>query len=167
MNEFFICLMKIFKNFKLNNQVTKKDNQEKQRANQNIPVENTHNTAGKVSVSLCLIVTASVVYNLEKNSELNTNKLKEIIDNASYFVCNKTEILESLDHSLPKNNEDIKNVNERKRIYLRINLYEGDNMINKDNQYSLKENLLSTTKGTVEEIFCLEYLSGLEAFNRI
>ncbi len=43
----------------------------------------------------------------------------------------------------------------------------AERMIRKDSQYSLKENLPLQAQGTIEKIYCLKYLSGLEAFNRI
>ncbi|WP_251957558.1 hypothetical protein [Nostoc commune] len=146
-----------------------KNPQQQGQANRPIPVEDHEESTAKQreSVSLCLVIPASAAYNLRINSSVNVSDLKELIDNASYFLCTESAKVKSIDESLVPTNEDIASVNERKRIYIRINIPNAQTMIGKDSQYSLKENLPLQEQGTIEKIYCLKYLSGLEAFNSI
>jgi hypothetical protein len=87
---------------------------------------------------------------LSPDSYVNVSELKELIDNASYFLCTESSKVKSIDESLISTDEDITSVNERKRIYVSINIPNAQTMIGKDSQYSLKENLPLQAQGTIE-----------------
>ncbi|MEH2299555.1 MAG: hypothetical protein V7K88_11100 [Nostoc sp.] len=63
--------------------------------------------------------------------------------------------------------ENILNVGERREVYVRIYIDNGQEMLEKTVPYILKRNLPSHRQGIVKKLACLGDLSGLEAFNRI
>ncbi|MEH1787016.1 MAG: hypothetical protein V7L23_15900 [Nostoc sp.] len=63
--------------------------------------------------------------------------------------------------------ENILTIHERREIYIRVHIADGQEMLDKKVPYILKRNLPSHGQGVVRKIACLEDLSGLEAFNRV
>jgi hypothetical protein len=114
-------------------------------------------------VDLCLIIPASIASNLETGSTLNFDQLIDIIDSASYFLCTT-----DANSTVKLNTTDDAPLSDSKReVYIKININDGRNVINKRTRYSLKENLSENVQGYIEELKCLMDLSGLEKFNRI
>jgi hypothetical protein len=124
---------------------------------------------GAAPVALCLVVPASVVENVRKNSPIDVSGIKKLIDNSLYFLCTTPEDADATWELLDRTNEDITTVSEQREIYVRINIADGEDMIGKKVPYILKRNLPSNGQGVVRQLACLKYLSvsGLENFNRI
>ncbi len=122
-----------------------------------------------IPVALCLVIPASVVRDLRINDKINVFDIKKLIDNASYFLCTSRENAKAISESLHLTNEDITNVSEQREVYIRIDIADGEGIIEKKNQYALKRNLPTNEASVVRELACLKYLSvsGLEKFNRV
>ncbi|MBD2665354.1 hypothetical protein B6N60_02831 [Richelia sinica FACHB-800] len=121
-------------------------------------------------VSLCLVVPASVLSeNVNENSPINLSEIETLIDNSSYFLCKKPEEADKIQNILQLTAENINSVSEQREVFIRINIADGEQMLDKKIPYSLKRNLPTHGQGVVKKIACIEYLSvvGLENFNRI
>lgn len=118
-------------------------------------------------VSLCLILSSSAISNLQLGKRLDVSDLKYIIDNALYFKCVENHNIETIENSLVFTNDSVEYADEMTRVYIRININESNNMIGNNSQYKIKNSLQPTTKGKVEKISCLKYLSGLSNFHEI
>ncbi|MDB9481654.1 hypothetical protein PN476_03380 [Dolichospermum circinale CS-537/05] len=80
-----------------------------------------------------------------------------------YFLCTT-----DANSTVKLNTTDDAPLSDSKReVYIKININDGQNVINKKTRYSLKENLSENVQGYIEELKCLMDLSGLEKFNRI
>lgn len=119
-----------------------------------------------ISASLCLVVPASIASNFINRSTLKIDELTYLIDNASYFLCTTVEVADSNEQNLEITDENI-SPDSRREVYIRINMNDGRNMIDKKIPYYLKTNLPLQAQCTVKKLACLENLSGLEKFNRI
>ncbi|MEH2110607.1 hypothetical protein [Nostoc sp.] len=120
-----------------------------------------------LTVALHLVVPAFVVNNTKENHSITASDIEKLIDNARYFLCTKSAIADLIEESLKFTNENISTIHERSEIYIRINIPDGQEMLDKKVPYILKRNLPSHGQGVVRKIACLEDLSGLEAFNRV
>jgi hypothetical protein len=120
-----------------------------------------------LTVALCLVVPAYVVNKLKDQYPIDANEIENLIDNASYFLCTKLANAESVQQRLDLTDENILTVGERREVYVRIHIADGQEMLDKTVPYILKRNLPSHGQGVVKKLACLGDLSGLEAFNRI
>ncbi|MHC5932762.1 hypothetical protein [Nostoc sp.] len=125
------------------------------------------NSPQKFTVALHLVVPAFVVNNTIENHLITASDIEKLIDNARYFLCTKSAVTDLIEESLKFTNENISTIHERSEIYIRINVRDGQEMLDKKVPYILKRNLPSHGQSVVIKIACLEDLSGLEAFNRI
>ncbi|MEG3872732.1 hypothetical protein [Microcoleus sp. Z1_B5] len=127
-----------------------------------------------ITAALCLVVPASVFIDLRDkrpngftNNCLDTSDLKTLIDNASYFLCTDVENAASKEQFLEMaTNEDIP-TNSNREVYIRIDINQGQEMIDKESPYILKRNLPNYGQRIIQQYACLRNLSGLENFNRI
>ncbi|MBD1813488.1 hypothetical protein NDA07_00490 [Microcoleus vaginatus DQ-U2] len=127
-----------------------------------------------ITAALCLVVPASVFIDLRDkrpngftNNCLDTSDLKTFIDNASYFLCTDVENAASKEQFLEMaKNEDIP-TNSNREVYIRIDINQGQEMIDKESPYILKRNLPNYGQRIIQKYACLRNLSGLENFNRI
>jgi hypothetical protein len=119
-----------------------------------------------IPADLCLIVPASIVNNFVNSSNLKVKDVKYLIDNASYFLCTTVKVADSNEQYLKITNDAIL-PDSRREVYIRININDGRNLIDKKIPYYLKTNLPLQAQCTVKKLACLENLSGLEKFNRI
>lgn len=116
-----------------------------------------------IPADLCLVIPASIASNLKNGSNLNFDQLIDIINGASYFLCTrdvKSKVKLNTTNEVPLSDS-------KREVYIKININDGRNVINKKTRYSLKENLSENVQGYIEELKCLMDLSGLEEFNRI
>lgn len=120
-----------------------------------------------LTVALCLVVPAYVVNKLKDQYPIDANEIENLIDNASYFLCTKLANAESVQQRLDLTDENILSVGERREVYVKIHIADGQEMLDKTVPYILKRNLPSHGQGVVKKLACLGDLSGLEAFNRI
>ncbi|QHG14655.1 hypothetical protein [Nostoc sp. ATCC 53789] len=120
-----------------------------------------------LTVALCLVVPAYVVNKLKDQYPIDANEIENLIDNTSYFLCTKVADAELVQQRLDLTNENILNVGERREVYVRIHIADGQEMLDKTVPYILKRNLPSHRQGVVKQLACLGDLSGLEAFNRV
>ncbi|QMS87389.1 hypothetical protein HUN01_07275 [Nostoc edaphicum CCNP1411] len=118
-------------------------------------------------VALCLVVPAHVLNKLKEQYPIDANEIENLIDNASYFLCTKVADAELVQQRLDLTDENILTVGERREVYVRIDIRDGQEMLDKTVPYILKRNLPSHRQGVVKQLACLGDLSGLEAFNRI
>lgn len=121
-----------------------------------------------ITAALGLVVPASVITNLRvtKNSAIDLQQLEILIDNAAYFFCKNIEDIHSKENRLDQTEEDIP-TDGNQEVYIRINIPNGQDMIDKTSTYILKRNLPSNGQKTVKQLTCLRTLSGLEDFTRI
>ncbi|MEH2284218.1 MAG: hypothetical protein V7K90_23340 [Nostoc sp.] len=120
-----------------------------------------------LTVALCLVVPAYVINKLKEQYPIDGNEIENLIDNASYFLCTKFADAELVQQRLDLTDENILTVGERREIYVKIYITDGQEMLDKTVPYILKRNLPSHHQGVVKKLACLGDLSGLEAFNRI
>lgn len=121
-----------------------------------------------LTVALCLVVPAYIVNKLKEQYPIDANEIENLIDNASYFLCTKIDDAELVQKRLDlPEDENILTVGERREVYVRIHIADGQEMLDKTVPYILKRNLPSHGQGVVKKLACLGDLSGLEAFNRI
>lgn len=120
-----------------------------------------------LTVALCLVLPAYIVNKLKEQYPIDANEIENLIDNASYFLCTKIADAELVQQRLDFTDENILTVSERREIYVRIHIADGQEMLDKTVPYILKRNLPSHRQGVVKQLACLGDLSGLEAFNRI
>ncbi|MTJ53653.1 hypothetical protein FJR38_13860 [Anabaena sp. UHCC 0253] len=124
-------------------------------------------------VALCLIVPALpalALENVRKNDQIDSEYIKELIDNSLYFLCtDDTYKAKKISELLETTDEDYINVSEQREVYVSIEIDNAEEMIGKTVPYILKRNLPVNAQGEVRKIACLKYLSvsGLEKFNRI
>jgi hypothetical protein len=123
-------------------------------------------TSPPIPADLCLIVPASIVSNFINSSNLKVEEVKYLIDNASYFLCTTVTVADSNEQNLEITDENI-SPDSRREVYIRININDGHNMIDKKIPYYLKTNLPPQAQCTIKKLACLDNLSGLEKFNRI
>ena len=120
-------------------------------------------------VDLCLIVPASAIGNLTKNSPIHISEIEQLIDKSLYFLCTSVADANMIWDVLEKTEEDIKTLSEEREVYIRINIPDGEEMIGKKVPYILKRNLPANAQSRVTQLACLKYISvsGLEKFNRV
>lgn len=119
-----------------------------------------------IPADLCLVIPASIASNFINRSNLKVDELTYLIDNASYFLCTTVKVADSNEQYLKITPESIP-LDSRREVYLRININDGRNLIDKKIPYYLKTNLPLQAQCIVKQLACLENLSGLEKFNRI
>ena len=126
-----------------------------------------------ITAALCLVVPASVFIDLRDkhpngftNNRLETSDLKMLIDNASYFLCTDVNNAGSKEQFLEMTTEEIP-TNSNREVYIRIDINQGQEMIDKESPYILKRNLPNYGQRIIQKYACLRNLSGLENFNRI
>ncbi|MEY3401783.1 MAG: hypothetical protein RLZZ86_1398 [Cyanobacteriota bacterium] len=119
-----------------------------------------------IPADICLVVPASIASNFINCLNLKVDDLRNLIDNASYFLCTSVKVADSNEQNLEITDENI-SPDSIREVYIRININDGRNMINQDVRFSLKNNLPIQANCTVKKLACLGNLSGLEKFNRI
>ncbi|AVH66720.1 hypothetical protein CDG77_03840 [Nostoc sp. 'Peltigera membranacea cyanobiont' 213] len=132
-----------------------------------VPLEPLAPPVQAITVALCLVVPAYVAQNLKEQSPINVDEIEKLIDNTSYFLCAKVADTELVQQRLDLTDENILSVSERREVYVRIHIADGQEMLDKTVPYILKRNLPSHGQGVVKKLASLGDLSGLEAFNRI
>jgi hypothetical protein len=120
-----------------------------------------------IPADLCLVVPASIASKFRNSSNLSVNELTHLIDNASYFLCTTVKVADSNEQNLEiMTNEDIPPDSTRE-VYIRININDGRNLIDKNIARYLKKDLPPQAQCKLKKLACLKNLSGLENFNRI
>lgn len=119
-----------------------------------------------IPAELCLVVPASEVSDLSPGSLLKGDRLKKLVNSASYFLCSSKKKIESIEGSLDLTNEIIP-VDSLKDIYIRILVEDGREMIDKTIRYEIKTNLKDSQTYPIKKLNCLRTLSSLESFIRI
>jgi hypothetical protein len=121
-----------------------------------------------VPVSLCLVVPSHIVADSPEiipNRSVSEETIERLIDNASYFLCAEHGVdiyergLSFLEAELPPDSQ--------REVYVRIAISDGGEMLGKRVPYALKSNLNPRATFTVQRVFLLRDLSGLDQFNRI
>jgi hypothetical protein len=119
-----------------------------------------------IPADLCLVVPAFIASNFKNGSKLTVDELIDLIDNASYFLCTTLKNTELHEKNL-EITEDFILHNSKREVYIKINIYDGNNLIDQKITYYLKSNLPRHTLYTIKQLVCLKSLSGLEKFNRV
>jgi hypothetical protein len=120
----------------------------------------------RITAELCLIVPAWLVRNLTPPQTLTREEICELIDNCAYFRCLPSKDLGSLEQDLQPTSEPILPDSERD-VYIRIQIEDGENMIDNPSCYGLKKRLPQTGTPVIQECKLLANLSGRQHFNRI
>jgi hypothetical protein len=117
------------------------------------------------TAELCLVVLASIANSIK--DVLSRDELITLISNASYFLCTDFDTANRNQEKLNMAEDEEILANSNRKVYIRIKIDNGGNMIGQKLPYSLKTNLPENVQGTVEKKACLRDFSGLENFNRI
>ncbi len=120
----------------------------------------------RITAELCLIVPARLVSNLTPPQTLTREEICHLIDNCAYFRCLPSKDLGSLEQDLQPTSEPILPDSERD-VYIRIQIEDGENMIDNPSCYGLKKRLPQTGTPVIQECKLLANLSGRQHFNRI
>lgn len=118
----------------------------------------------RIPVELCLIVPARLVSNFSRDQPLTRTEICHLIDNCAYFCCLPAKDLHSLEQDLQPTSEPI--LHSERDVYIRIQIEDGENMIDNSSCYGLKKRL-PQTGGVIQECKLLANLSGRQHFNRI
>jgi hypothetical protein len=121
-------------------------------------------TPTPLKVALCLIVPAYIASSLQNEMPINISDIERLIDAASYFLCTEVEKADKL--PLEITNKEILS-DSNLEVYVRIDIDDGQAMIEKTIRYILKRNLPLNGQGKIQKLACLRSLSGLEVFNRV
>lgn len=149
------------------------NSRKKNQLSQNIKTQEPPNPPPKPKtpqpVALCLIVPASAIGNLTKNSPIHITEIEQLIDKSLYFLCTSVADANIIWDVLERTEEDIKTLSEEREVYIRINIPDGEEMMGKKVPYILKRNLPSQGECMIKQLASLKYLSvsGLEKFNRV
>ena len=119
----------------------------------------------RIPVELCLIVPARLVSNFSRDQPLTSTEICHLIDNCAYFRCLPAKDLHSLEQDLQFTPEPMSPDSERD-VYIRIQIEDGEDMIDNSSCYGLKKRL-PPTGGVIQECKLLANLSGRQHFNRI
>jgi len=119
-----------------------------------------------ISAALCLIVPAKIVSSLQVDSVLSASDVEHLINNTSYFLCTTPKAANQNEQNLELINDYISPDGQRE-VYLRIDINDGQDLIDKKITYTLKTNLPNNEKFIIKKLACLKNLSGLAVFNRI
>ncbi|MFN6198129.1 MAG: hypothetical protein ACK4YS_05960 [Aphanizomenon sp.] len=124
-----------------------------------------------IPADLCLVVPASIASNFISNfinrSNLRIEEVTYLIDNAYYFLCTTVKVPDSKNEEYLKTTDETILPDSRREVYIRININDGGNMIDKKIPYYLKTNLPLQAQCVIKQLACLKNLSGLEKFNRV
>ncbi|MDZ8079580.1 MAG: hypothetical protein RMX35_10835 [Nostoc sp. DcaGUA01] len=120
-----------------------------------------------LTVALCLVAPAHILNSLKEQDLIDADVIEKLIDNSSYFVCIKDADAELLQQDLDLTDENISIISDRREVYVRIQIKDGQEILDKTVPYILKRNLPSNHKGVVKKLAPLGDLSGLEKFNRV
>jgi hypothetical protein len=121
-------------------------------------------TPTPLKVALCLIVPAYIASSLQNEMPINISDIERLIDAASYFLCTEVEKADKL--PLEITDKEILS-DSNLEVYVRIDIDDGQAMIEKTIRYILKRNLPLNGQGKIQKLACLRSLSGLEVFNRV
>ena len=147
------------------------EQEQSKRSSASAPPQPPYNTpevkTPPIPAELCLVVPASEVSDLIHSPDLKGDRLKELVNSASYFLCSSSkEKIENIEKNLDSTNEIIP-VDSLKDVYIRISIEDGREMIDKTIRYEIKTNLKDSQTYQIKKLNCLRTLSGLESFIRI
>ncbi|MDZ8237239.1 MAG: hypothetical protein RMZ69_08730 [Nostoc sp. ChiQUE01a] len=120
-----------------------------------------------LTVALCLVAPAYILNSLKEQDLIDADEIEKLIDNSSYFLSIKDADAELLQQNLDLTDENISIISDRREVYVRIQIKDGQEILDKTVPYILKRNLPSNHKGVVKKLAPLGDLSGLEKFNRV
>ncbi|NET39983.1 MAG: M48 family metallopeptidase [Cyanothece sp. SIO1E1] len=102
----------------------------------------------------------------EKSSgKISAFQLKELVDEAFYFLCVGPSETESVEYDLDVIEGHLDD--SQKEAYIKIHISDGRSIIGKTIRFELKNNLQDSAKYEVEEKACLRSRKGLKRFNRV
>lgn len=122
-------------------------------------------THRQVPVSLYLVVPSHIVAkdtNIERDKTIEKETLERLIDYASYFLCVEPNVNEH--EQRLANTEELPD--SQQEVYVRIDISDGEEMLDKRVPYALKSNLKPGAIFTIRKISLLRDLSDLDQFNR-
>jgi len=120
-----------------------------------------------LTVALCLVVPAQIINSLKEQDIINADEIEKLIDNSSYFLSIKDADADLVQRNLDLTDENIIIIGDRREVYVRIQIKNGQEIVDKTVPYILKRNLPSDSKGVIKKLAPLGDLSGLEKFNRV
>ena len=118
-----------------------------------------------VPTAICLAVPASEVSDLTEGKPIDRNKIIQLIDAASDFLCFKKEDAEKLSIDIDKNQNP--SPDSQLKFYIRIDIADGREIIKKETKYVIKRELPLNAKGEIIDIGRLKSISSISSFNRI
>lgn len=129
----------------------------------------TENRSDSREVSLCLILKSEYLGDLlaSRNVDITSTRLKELIDRANYFLCVDIGNVSNLENkwSIAQVSEP-DNGDEDADVYVRVNITNGQEMIDATYPYALSEGILPNSKVKLEKISYLRNMSLIYDFRR-
>jgi len=116
-----------------------------------------------IPTAICLAVPASAVYGLTSEDLINREKIIELIEIAPEFLCIKAD--EADRQIIDTINQEVL-PNSQLKFYIRIDIPDGQNIINAKTKYVIKRDILHT-EGKIIQLGRLRDASILKTFNRI
>lgn len=113
-----------------------------------------------------MAVPASTVYGLSRGQSIPREKIIEIIEAAPEFLCTKAEEAKKKFIDIDIIDQDISPESQLK-FYIRIDIPNGQNIINAETKYVIKRDLPPSTEGKIIQLGRLRDASILKSFNRI
>jgi hypothetical protein len=116
-----------------------------------------------IPTAICLAVPASSVYGLTSGDLINREKIIELIEIAPEFLCIKADeadrqIIDTINQEIVQNSQ--------LKFYIRIDIPNGQDIINAKTKYVIKRDILHT-EGKIIQLGRLRDASILKTFNRI
>jgi hypothetical protein len=116
-----------------------------------------------IPTAICLAVPASAVYGLTLGEPINREKIIELIEIAPEFLCIKADeadrkIIDTINQQISPDSQ--------LKFYIRIDIPDGQNIINAKTKYVIKRDILHT-EGKIIQLGRLRDASILKTFNRI
>ncbi len=122
-----------------------------------------------IRTAICLAVPASAVYGLTlrqqvNRDEINRDEMIQVIESATEFLCIEAEDADK--QSVHTIHQDVLPDSQLK-FYIRIDIPNGQDIINAKTKYVIKRDLPQNTEGKILQLGRLRDASVLKLFNRI
>lgn len=114
---------------------------------------------------LYLVVPASIASQFSSQQSVKIYQVKELIDTASYFLCQRGS--SGSQTTLNLVHDESIDPNSQRDVCVEIKISDGKSIIGKTTRFEIKENLVDEAVYTISSIARLQNLYGLENFNRV
>ena len=117
-----------------------------------------------ICTAICLAVPASAVYGLTLRQRINRDEMIQVIESATEFLCIEAEDADK--QSVHTITQEV-SPDSQLKFYIRIDIPNGQDIINAKTKYVIKRDLPQNTEGKILQLGRLRDASVLKLFNRI